>query len=516
MRARVLLAALVFVLLGASMPLADSQEQDQLVSESASSVATDVINGTVLVTQSIDSGTEVHTLALVRVDRAVEGSLSGEVFVEVPGGEANGGVRVVVSHQPHLRVGDSLQLALVRAPADEAALLVGGPELYSIVGGIDGAAAVTGSLVSQADASGDFRLTGSRWDPNDPLRWPIPYRINPERSGLGTADAVAALQAGMQQWVDDPFSDIEFEFGGTTTASPSNYNDGNNTIGWVDTPNAADQFLAQAVWVSASGTTLAFDVRFNRDYQWSWGRSPGRFDAETVNLHEAGHVIGLGHTTASLSEVMYPSISSNTTKGLGAGDLSGAASLYPAANPPQTGPFVESFVDVPESAYFADAVRWASDLGITNGTSATTFDPGATIDRGQFARMLYRFSGSPTPAMAGAPFPDVPGSGELRDAVVWLYEEGITTGTSASGFSPLQSLNRGQTASLLWRHSGSPGQALPSDPFLDVVRTAHYSEAVTWAWIQGLTNGTSDSTYSPSREMTRAEAVVLLYRLNTL
>jgi hypothetical protein len=508
---------LVLVLLGASIPVAGSQEDDQLVSIAAASVATDVINGTVLVTQSIDTGAEVHTLALVRVDRAIEGDLSGDVFVEVPGGAADGGVEVIVSHQPRLRVGDSLQLALVLAPSDEAMALAGTPSVYSIVGGIDGAAAVSGSMVSQANASGDFRLTGSRWDPSDSSRWPIPYRINTQSAGLSSADAVAALRAGLQEWQDDPFSDIEFSYEGTTSASPSNYNDGSNTIGWVDTPNSADQFLAQAVWVSASGNTLAFDVRFNRDYSWSWGREPGRFDVETVNLHEGGHVIGLGHTTASTAEVMYPSISSNTTKGLGTGDLSGAASLYPAADPPPalpTGPTVEPFIDVPQGTYFSDAVAWAYAEGITTGTSSNRFSPGSVIDRGQFALLLYRYSERPPPSSAQSlPFADVPASGELRSAIAWLHEQGVTTGTTATTYSPEQGLSRGQIATLLWRHSGSPGQAVPSDPFLDVVRTAYYGEAVTWAWSRGLTTGTTPTTYAPSDRLTRAQAITFLYRL---
>ena len=321
------------------IPEAPAQEGDgTIVSSASASVATDVINGTVLAIQSVDTGTEVHSLALVRVDQAVEGTLSGDIFVEVPGGTSAGGLNVVVSHQPSFRVSDVVQLALTRATAEEEAVLTGSAAaVYSVVGGTEGAAAVSGSLLSQANASGDFTLTGSKWNPNDSSRWPIPYKINTTNTGLSPADTIAALQGGFQQWVDDAATDIEFNYQGTTTTSPSNYNDGTNTVGWIDTPNVADQFLAQAVWVSSQGTTLAFDIRFNRDYQWAWGAQSGHFDVETVQLHEAGHALGLGHTTASTAEVMYPSISSNTTKGLGAGDLSGVAGLYPAANPPAPG-----------------------------------------------------------------------------------------------------------------------------------------------------------------------------------
>ena len=337
MRIRILVAGLVLALLGVvAIPEAPAQEVsagETIVSEAALNTATDVINGTVLAIQSVDTGNEVHSVALVRVDQAVQGSLAGDIFVEVPGGTSSDGSQVVVSHQPNLRVSDVVQLALVRAPAEEEAVLTGGVPVYSVVGGIDGAAAVSGSLLSQANAAGDFALTGVKWNPNDSSRWPIKYRINPANSGISASATIAALRDGMQQWVDDAGSDIEFNYLGTTSASPSSYNDGNNTVGWITTPNAADQFLAQAVWVSSGGTTLAFDIRFNRDYRWASGAQSGRFDIATVQLHEAGHVLGLGHTLASTAEVMYPSISSNRTKGLGAGDLSGVASLYPAANP---------------------------------------------------------------------------------------------------------------------------------------------------------------------------------------
>lgn len=340
MRIRILVAVAVLLVLGVfGTPDAPAQGSgDTIVSSAAAGVATDVINGTVLAIQSVDTGSEVHSLALVRVDDALEGDLSGDVFVEVPGGMSTGGLNVVVSHQPSFRVSDVVQLALLRATAAEEAALTGGASpVYSVVGGIDGAAAVSGSLVSQANAAGDFTLTGSKWNPNDSSRWPIPYRINTANSGLSASDTVAALQGGFQQWVDDNGTDIEFNYQGTTSGSPSNYNDGTNTVGWVTT-GAADQFLAQAVWVSSSGTTLGFDIRFNRDYLWAYGAEPGRFDVETVQLHEVGHALGLGHTTASTAEVMYPSISSNRTKGLGDGDLSGVAGLYPAANPPAPPP----------------------------------------------------------------------------------------------------------------------------------------------------------------------------------
>ncbi|MEM7095224.1 MAG: matrixin family metalloprotease [Actinomycetota bacterium] len=346
MRFRLIVALLTIALLGVvGTPNADGQTvSDRLVTDAAVDIATDVINGTVIAVQSVDTGVEVHSVALVSVNEAVEGSLSGEVFVSVPGGTMNDGRQVTVSHMPHFRVGDNLQLALLRAPAAREAAMTGGLPLYAVVGGTEGAAAITGSLLSQSEAVTDFALTGARWNPNDGNTWPIDYRINTSGSGLSNSVARTELLDAAAEWVADPGSDIEIVSNpGSTTASPDNFYDNVNTVGWTAAA-PGDTYLAQAIWVTSGGFIQSFDIRFNTAYTWANVGSGGSgFDVETVQLHEFGHVLGLDHITGTAearAQVMYPSVSSNTIKPLGDGDRGGAANLYPAANPPAPDPTI--------------------------------------------------------------------------------------------------------------------------------------------------------------------------------
>ena len=169
------------------------------------------------------------------------------------------------------------------------------------------------------------------------------------------------------------------------------------------------------------------------------------------------------------------------------------------------------FTDVPSGAYYEDAVIWAVKNGITGGTSATTFDPNGFCTRAQAVTFLWRAAGSPAPKSTTMPFTDVPAGSYYYDAVLWAIENGVTKGTSDTTFSPNANCSRGQIVTFLWRSQMSP-DAAAANPFTDVVADAYYTSAVLWAVERNITGGTSATTFSPSANCTRAQIVTFIYR----
>ena len=169
------------------------------------------------------------------------------------------------------------------------------------------------------------------------------------------------------------------------------------------------------------------------------------------------------------------------------------------------------FVDVSASDYYYDAVLWAVEKGITGGTSATTFDPSGNCTRAQAVTFLWRAAGSPAPKTKVMPFTDVPAGSYYHDAVLWAVEQGITKGTSDTTFSPNANCSRGQIVTFLWRAQKSPSAAA-ANPFTDVAADAYYTDAVLWAVKEGVTAGTTAITFSPNVVCTRAQIVAFLYR----
>lgn len=170
-----------------------------------------------------------------------------------------------------------------------------------------------------------------------------------------------------------------------------------------------------------------------------------------------------------------------------------------------------SFTDVSKTDYFYDAVLWAVENGITAGTSRTRFSPYATCTRAQAVTFLWRSSGSPAPKNSRMPFTDVSPSAYYYDAVLWALEEGITTGTSSTTFSPDAVIDRAQAVTLLYRANGAPS-VTGHTAFTDVPQTAYYADAVKWAVDHGITTGTSAAAFSPNASCTRAQIVTFLYR----
>jgi len=170
------------------------------------------------------------------------------------------------------------------------------------------------------------------------------------------------------------------------------------------------------------------------------------------------------------------------------------------------------FTDVDVNAYYYDAVKWAVEKGVTTGTSATTFSPDADCTRAQIVTFLWRAMGSPEPTAAENPFVDVKPEDYFYKAVLWAVEKGITNGTSATTFSPNDSCTRAQTVTFLWRAEGSPEPKQAVNPFADVPADAYYTKAVLWAVEKGVTTGTSATTFSPENTCTRAHVVTFLWR----
>ena len=174
-----------------------------------------------------------------------------------------------------------------------------------------------------------------------------------------------------------------------------------------------------------------------------------------------------------------------------------------------------NFIDVKTTDYFYNSVKWAVGKNITNGTSSTTFSPYKSCTRAEIVTFLWRAAGSPEPTTTRNPFRDVNAvtHSSYYKAILWASQKGITSGTSTTAFSPDQVCTRAQIVTFLYRYAGQPS-GYYSNPFKDVGATseASYYNAIRWAVGKGITSGTSATTFSPYASCNRAEAVTFLYR----
>ena len=172
------------------------------------------------------------------------------------------------------------------------------------------------------------------------------------------------------------------------------------------------------------------------------------------------------------------------------------------------------FVDVPEGSYYEEAVDWAVEKGITTGTGNNYFTPDGICTRAQAVTFLWRVAGSPTPKTEAMVFEDVLDGSYYYEAVLWAVENGITVGTSATTFSPELTCSRAHIVTFLWRAANSPS-VKTDNPFTDVAADAYYIDAVLWAVKHKITAGTTLSTFSPDEGCTRAQIVTFLYRAHS-
>lgn len=174
-----------------------------------------------------------------------------------------------------------------------------------------------------------------------------------------------------------------------------------------------------------------------------------------------------------------------------------------------------NFIDVKTTDYFYDSVKWAVNKGVTTGTSSTTFSPYNPCKRAEIVTFLWRAAGSPEPTTTRNPFRDVNAvtHSSYYKAILWASQKGIAAGTSTTTFSPDQVCTRAQIVTFLYRYAGKPS-GYYSNPFKDVSATneASYYKAILWAVGKGITTGTSATTFSPYASCNRAEAVTFLYR----
>jgi hypothetical protein len=161
--------------------------------------------------------------------------------------------------------------------------------------------------------------------------------------------------------------------------------------------------------------------------------------------------------------------------------------------------------------YYEDAVNWAVAKEITTGKTSTTFDPNGNCTRAQVVTFLWRAAGSPEPKSTTTSFTDVNANEYYAKAVAWAVENGITNGTGDKTFSPNATCTRAQVVTFLWRYENKPVVSSTTS-FTDVVAGSYYADAVNWAVANGITTGTSSTTFRPNNTCTRGMVVTFLYR----
>lgn len=166
-----------------------------------------------------------------------------------------------------------------------------------------------------------------------------------------------------------------------------------------------------------------------------------------------------------------------------------------------------NFNDVADDAYYAAPVKWAVENGITTGTSSTAFSHDMTCTRAQILTFIWRAAGSPT-ASAVNPFSDVTTDDYYYNAAIWAYENSMVTGSTFDADTPC---TRSSTVTYLWKFNGSPVLGIPS-LFKDVSDDAEYADAVSWALIEEVTSGISDTEFAPDMICNRGQIVTFLYR----
>ncbi len=314
--------------------------------------------------------------------------------------------------------------------------------------------------------------------------------------------------------------EVEYDWG-----DPKNISTGFTTSGY-DKSKAGEQTIT----VTYEGKTATFDVTVHRQYQVLFNLNGHGTAIEKQLVREGQKVTkptdpaATGYTFDGWFQDQACTKSFNFTTAISA-DTTLYAKWTKQADPNKPdepnkpdGPddpgntgdeTVGGFTDVPANKFYAQAVLWAVENGITSGTSKTTFSPDATCTRGQCVTFLYRTARET--AEPDNRFIDVPKDKFYAAPVAWAVAKGITSGTSATTFSPDATCTRGQIVTFLWRKESCPEPA-SAGSFADVAEDKFYARAVAWAVEKGITSGTSATTFSPGNPCTRGQIVTFLWR----
>ena len=194
-----------------------------------------------------------------------------------------------------------------------------------------------------------------------------------------------------------------------------------------------------------------------------------------------------------------------TATGIGSATVTGIWGLRVVTVPVQV-----DFSDVEKDQYYYDPVYWALENGITGGMNATDFKPNSTCTRGQIMTFLWRINGSPEPDPNNNPFTDVTSDRFFYKPILWAYQSGMTAGTTATTFSPEAYCSRGQVVQFIW--GCQKNKETRTVAFTDVKNSAYYYHAVKWAYHNGITAGTTKTTFGPNEACTRGQIVTFLYK----
>lgn len=257
-----------------------------------------------------------------------------------------------------------------------------------------------------------------------------------------------------------------------------------------------DEKITMTLDLSSIGTALPKD---NNKTNWQFNGIDGSYSTITKELFdmlaEKGTVTAKSVSSSSSDSDSKPSKPGNSSSG----------PLLPSLGDDEL-----IFRDVSKYDYYYNAVKWALKKGVTSGTGRYTFSPDAACTRAQTVTFLWRAAGCPKATAKTNPFTDVSTSDYFYEAVLWAVENGITNGTSSTTFSPNASVTRAQVATFLWRANGEP--AAKDSGFTDVAANAYYAKAVAWAYAEGITTGTGFGVFSPEAICTRAQIVTFLFR----